>query len=152
VGGSAAECGGHGRQGKQHKSSPTLAKCWEELLFATVGEFFEDPDVIGIVVGIKTTEDVLQVWNRDNSGGMGVARKIGNLLKDLLGKHLDHHNTMEYKECSSAVKGCKSPDGTKASPWLAAAAAKCPPHLPPPSPTVSPPGLITPRAPGCFLS
>mmetsp|Transcript_59715 Transcript_59715/g.136474 ORF Transcript_59715/g.136474 Transcript_59715/m.136474 type:complete len:118 (-) Transcript_59715:618-971(-) len=93
-----------------------------------------------------------QVWNRDNSGGMGVARKIGNLLKDLLGKHLDHHNTMEYKECSSAVKGCKSPDGTKASPWLAAAAAKCPPHLPPPSPTVSPPGLITPRAPGCFLS
>jgi len=28
---------------------------------------------------------------------MGVARKIGNLLKDLLGKHLDHHNTMEYK-------------------------------------------------------
>jgi len=49
------------KQGKQHKSSPTLAKCWEELLFATVGEFFEDPDVIGIVVGIKTTEDVLQV-------------------------------------------------------------------------------------------
>ncbi|KAJ1490890.1 translation initiation factor eIF 4e-like domain-containing protein, partial [Baffinella frigidus] len=49
------------------QSSPTLAKCWEELLFATVGEFFEDPDVIGIVVGIKTTEDVLQVWNRDNS-------------------------------------------------------------------------------------
>jgi translation initiation factor 4E len=109
--------------GKHHRSTPALSKCWEELLFAAVGEFFEEPDVIGVVVGVKSSEDVIQIWNRDNDDGMGIAQRIGEKLKTLLQPHLDQTNTLEYKVCAIAMTDKSPALKPKKSPWLVAAAS-----------------------------
>jgi len=44
-----------------------LGKMWEELLFATIGEVFEDPDIVGVVLSMRSKEDVLSIWNKKQS-------------------------------------------------------------------------------------
>ena len=44
---------------------------------AAIGEVFEDPDVVGVVVSVRKVENVLSVWNRDNSDSQDRHFKIG---------------------------------------------------------------------------
>jgi len=62
------------------KNSPLLARMWEELLIATIGEVFEEPDVVGVVLRIRKKEDSLVLWNKDQS----LRYRIGEKLKQVL--------------------------------------------------------------------
>jgi len=78
-----------------------LARMWEELLFATIGEFFEDPDVVGIVLSIRPKEDALSIWNQDHQN-LSLRLSIGEKLKDIW--ELPSDLQIEYKLHSSSVK------------------------------------------------
>ena len=38
-------------------------------LFAVIGELFEEPNVVGITMAIRSKNDMLSVWNKDNYHG-----------------------------------------------------------------------------------
>ena len=42
---------------------------------AVIGEMFEEPNVVGIGMAIRSREDLLSVWNEDNSND-----EVGNSL------------------------------------------------------------------------
>jgi len=84
------------------KKNPRLGSMWEELLFATIGEAFEEPDVVGIVLSIRNKEDLLSIWNRDNDANSTVRFKIGDRLREVL--NLDEKDVVEYKDNSSSMK------------------------------------------------
>ncbi|KAL6047726.1 putative Eukaryotic translation initiation factor 4E type, variant 2 [Balamuthia mandrillaris] len=44
------------------KEEGLLDQKWEELVMAALGEEFEDPAVVGVVVSIRSKENVLSVW------------------------------------------------------------------------------------------
>jgi translation initiation factor 4E len=79
-----------------------LCKMWEELLFGCIGEVFEEPDVVGVVLSIRAKENVLSVWNKDNTRDPDSRFKIGDKLKSILGLH--PNTPIEYKKHSTSMK------------------------------------------------
>jgi translation initiation factor 4E len=75
-----------------------LNRLWEQLMFALIGEEFEDPDVIGIVVQIRIKEDVLSVWLADKAPKF----RVGEKLKQIL--HLGPSTVIEYKNNKTSLK------------------------------------------------
>jgi translation initiation factor 4E len=75
-----------------------LDRLWEQLVFALIGEEFEDPDVVGIVVQIRVKEDVLSVWLADKAPKF----RVGEKLKQIL--HLGPSTVIEYKNNRSSMK------------------------------------------------
>jgi hypothetical protein len=85
-----------------NKKNPILSKLWETLLFGTVGEHFEESDVVGCVLAIRPKEDILSIWNKDNDANPNVRFQIGERLKALL--TLDDNSTIEYKDNQSSLR------------------------------------------------
>lgn len=52
---------------KIKKKANVLGKMWQDLVFAAIGEAFASRDVVGIAMAIRSKEDMLSVWNADNS-------------------------------------------------------------------------------------
>eukprot|EP00668_Euglena_longa_P038195 GGOE01049183.1.p1 GENE.GGOE01049183.1~~GGOE01049183.1.p1 ORF type:complete len:218 (-),score=63.75 GGOE01049183.1:174-803(-) len=78
-----------------------LDTLWEQLLYALVGEQFEDPHVVGVVVQVRCKEDVLSIWLSDKASKF----KAGEKLKEIL--HLGPSTVIEYKNNITSIK-----DGT----------------------------------------
>ena len=85
---------------KVRKKNGVIGRLWEELLFACVGELFEEPDVVGVVLSSRSSQDLLSVWNSDNTNG-DVRFRIGDRLRDIL--NLDESTQVEYKSFQSAI-------------------------------------------------
>ncbi|ELR20240.1 eukaryotic initiation factor 4e, putative [Acanthamoeba castellanii str. Neff] len=79
------------------KRTGALDKMWEELLFASIGELFEDPNVVGVEVSIRSKEDGLSVWTKTNQKHIRLS--IGEKLKLML----DLDDVM-YKSNSTSIK------------------------------------------------
>ncbi len=71
-----------------------LGKMWQDMVIATIGEGFDEPDVVGISVCIRRTEDLISVWNAD-SRNEDVKFRIGEKLKEIL--DLEPSTIIEYK-------------------------------------------------------
>lgn len=87
---------------KVRKHNGIIARLWEELLFACIGEIFEEPDVAGVVLSTRIRDDLISVWNADNSINAETRFKIGESLKEIL--NLDQSTKVEYKDFSGAIK------------------------------------------------
>lgn len=85
---------------KVRKKNGVIGRLWEELLFACVGELFEEPDLVGVVLSSRSSQDLLSVWNSDNTNG-DVRFRIGDRLRDIL--NLDESTQVEYKSFQSAI-------------------------------------------------
>lgn len=108
---------------KVRKKNGVISRLWEELLFACVGELFEEPAVVGVMLSLRNRDDLLSVWNADNHRDPDVRFKIGEKLRDIL--NLDESTQVEYKHFSSAMR-----DGSSfrnAKPYVYAAQAYVPP-------------------------
>jgi translation initiation factor 4E len=87
---------------KVRKKIPGLLdRMWEELMLGALGEAFEEPDVVGVVVSIRKAEDRLSVWHADDTEPR-VRNKIGEHLKSILTHGVGH--TVEYKSNASSMK------------------------------------------------
>jgi len=76
---------------RMKKGCALLARMWEELLIACIGEAFEEPDVLGVVLSIRPKEDALYVWNANHH----LKYFIGEKLKSIM--HLTTNCPMEYR-------------------------------------------------------
>lgn len=74
---------------KRH--SPYLARFWEELMFACIGELWAEPKVVGVVVSTRPKADAVSVWTSDGRLKTQIGEKIRKILQ------LDHSTPMEYK-------------------------------------------------------
>eukprot|EP01117_Protostelium_nocturnum_P019036 TRINITY_DN8130_c0_g1_i2.p1 TRINITY_DN8130_c0_g1~~TRINITY_DN8130_c0_g1_i2.p1 ORF type:complete len:205 (-),score=37.76 TRINITY_DN8130_c0_g1_i2:106-720(-) len=79
----------------------TLTRLWEELMIATIGEQFEDPDVVGIVLSIRPKEDVISIWNKDNHN-YTLRTKLSDVLRNVWGT--EYYSGIEYKNHSVSIK------------------------------------------------
>lgn len=77
-----------------------LGKMWQDLVIATIGEQFDEPDVVGISVCIRRSEDLLSVWNGDNRNDE-VRFRIGEKLKEIL--DLEPSTIIEYKHHAESM-------------------------------------------------
>ena len=65
---------------KDHES---LNMAWESLIFACLGETFEDTNVIGVVVGLRERKNMLEIWIKDCSDQqkkLKIGEKISHFL------------------------------------------------------------------------
>lgn len=74
---------------------------WEELIFTLIGENFEDPEVVGIVLSIRQREDIIAIWTKD-SKNHSLRYKIAEKLKQIW--VLDPNSSIEYKNHSASMK------------------------------------------------
>jgi len=69
---------------KVRKHNGVISRLWEELCFACVGEWFADPDVVGITLSTRAKDDNIAVWNSGINGtgmnaSIGEVRNRGNM-------------------------------------------------------------------------
>lgn len=86
---------------KINKKQPQLALIWEELLVYCIGETFEEPDIVGVVLSVRAKEYILQIWNSDcqnNALRVRVCDKLKYYLR------LDPSTPIEYKANSQSLK------------------------------------------------
>ena len=88
-----------------------LGKMWQDLVFAVIGEAFEEPDVVGVSVSIRAKEDLLTVWNADNRNDE-IRFRIGEKLKEIL--ELEPSTVIEYKYNANSIADSSSFKNAKA--------------------------------------
>mmetsp|Transcript_3011 Transcript_3011/g.4570 ORF Transcript_3011/g.4570 Transcript_3011/m.4570 type:complete len:207 (-) Transcript_3011:73-693(-) len=86
---------------RSHNSAGVIGKMWQDLVFAAIGEVFEEPTVIGIGMAIRTKEELLSVWNSDNSND-AIRFAIGEKLKEVL--DLEPQTMIEYKHFKTSIE------------------------------------------------
>jgi len=96
---------------KVRKKNGVISRLWEELLFACIGELFQEPDIVGIMLSIRHREDLLSIWNYDHSK-TEVRMAIGEKLREIL--NLDESTQIEYKPFKAAMKDGSSFRNAKA--------------------------------------
>ena len=84
------------------KRNGLVNRLWEELLFACIGELFEEPEVMGVVLSSRGKHDIISVWNRDNVDKPTASIHVGEKLKTIL--NLDVSTQLEYKQFFEALK------------------------------------------------
>jgi hypothetical protein len=68
-----------------------INRLWEELCFACIGEWFADPDVVGITLSTRAKDDNIAVWHR----GPDMNASIGEKLKEILNLDVSHPSAAE---------------------------------------------------------
>jgi len=88
---------------KIKKKVPALGRMWEQLIFALIGEVFQEPEVVGIVLGIRNKDDVISVWIADSKNPIRLS--VGEKIKQILS--LDPATQIQFKYNSNRI-GVKS--------------------------------------------
>jgi len=86
---------------KIKKKAGVLGKMWQDLVFAAIGEAFGDSSVVGVAIAIRSKEDLISVWNSDNTND-STRFIIGEKLKEIL--MLDPSTLIEYKFHSNSMQ------------------------------------------------
>ncbi len=74
---------------------------WEKLLFALVGEQFEEANMLGAVLSIRGRETIIELWFnyfKYDKIKNGVAQKFRNILS------LDHNYTIYFKDNEKSLQ------------------------------------------------
>ena len=103
-----------------------LGKMWQDLVIATIGEMFEEPDILGISVNIRWKEDLISVWHKDNRNE-NIRFGIGEKVKSIL--DLEASTVLEYKDFASSMRDMSSFRNAKA--YVFAPAGDAAPPEPP---------------------
>jgi translation initiation factor 4E len=90
---------------KRDSGASVLGKMWQDMVFSAIGECFGEPDVVGISVHIRSREDLISVWNRDNTND-DIRFHIGEKMKQIL--DLDPSTMIEYKHNASSLQDMSS--------------------------------------------
>jgi translation initiation factor 4E len=77
------------------KKEDNIDLMWETLLFALIGEQFEEPNVVGLALSLRTKERLLEVWLKDGRNEK-VRTNVSNKIRHFL--NLDPTSvTLYYK-------------------------------------------------------
>jgi translation initiation factor 4E len=84
------------------KKGDDIDKMWEQILFNLLGEQFEEPNVIGASLSLRTKERLLQVWLKDGRNDK-LRTNVSNKIRHFL--NLDANSiTLYYKEHQKSIK------------------------------------------------
>ena len=84
------------------KKDDNINKMWESMLFALIGEQFEEPNVIGASLSLRTKERLVQVWLKDGKD-QKVRDNVSNKIRHFL--NLDPSMvTLYYKAHVKSIK------------------------------------------------
>jgi len=84
------------------KKEDNIDLMWETLLFALIGEQFEEPNVVGLALSLRTKERLLEVWLKDGRNEK-VRTNVSNKIRHFL--NLDPTSvTLYYKEHNKSIK------------------------------------------------
>lgn len=86
---------------RRDSGASVLGKMWNDIVIAAIGECFEEPDVVGISVCIRKTEDLISVWNVDNRNDE-IRFRIGEKMKQIL--DLEASTVIEYKHHAESMQ------------------------------------------------
>nr|XP_004226229.1 eukaryotic translation initiation factor 4E type 2 [Ciona intestinalis] len=79
-----------------------VARCWENLILAMLGEqFMVGDEVCGAVVSIRFQEDIISIWNRSANESQVTSRIRDTLCRVL---NLPPNTVMEYKTHNESLK------------------------------------------------
>jgi translation initiation factor 4E len=90
---------------KKDSGASVLGKMWQDMVLATIGEMFEEPDLLGISVCIRWKEDLISVWHKDNRNE-NIRFGIGEKMKSIL--DLEASTVLEYKDFASSMRDMSS--------------------------------------------
>ncbi|CAE6449889.1 unnamed protein product [Rhizoctonia solani] len=77
-------------------------RLWEDLILALIGDQFEDEDeVCGCVLSVRIQEDIISVWNKDESNSQ-VLNRIRETTRRVL--NLPPSTTFEYKSHNESLQ------------------------------------------------
>ena len=96
---------------KRDSGASVLGKMWQDLVLATIGEIFGEPDVVGISVCIRSREDLISVWHKDNRNE-NIRFGVGEKMKEIL--DLEPSTVIEYKDHASSMRDMSSFRNAKA--------------------------------------
>ena len=86
----------------QLPKSRSIDEKWERLLFACIGEHFDDLNVIGVVLSLRATVNIIQVWVKDSKKEASL-RDISRKMRVLLS--LDPtHEVIYYKDHHKSIQ------------------------------------------------
>mmetsp|Transcript_24001 Transcript_24001/g.39990 ORF Transcript_24001/g.39990 Transcript_24001/m.39990 type:complete len:216 (+) Transcript_24001:45-692(+) len=105
---------------KKDFGASVLGKIWQDIVLAAIGESFEEPDIVGISLCIRRSEDLLSVWNGDNRNDE-IRFRIGERMKKIL--DLEPSTIIEYKHHAESMQDLSTFRNAKAYVFAAAAAA-----------------------------
>ena len=78
-----------------------LNKRWEAILFACIGEEFEDENVLGAVLSKRSKRNLIELWVKNRDEEMKI--KIGEKLRSIM--EMDPQNlTFYFKEHSKSFQ------------------------------------------------
>lgn len=77
---------------------------WEDLLLSTIGEGFEEPEVVGICLSIRPKDDCISVWFR--SATSAIKSSVENSFRRIL--NLDNTVALEFKSHAVVLKQVRS--------------------------------------------
>ncbi len=86
---------------KKNDNNSNLDLIWEKLLFALIGEQFEEPNLLGTVLSIRNRETIIEVWfdyKKNNDIKSYVLEKFKELID------IDPSVTVYFKETEQSLK------------------------------------------------
>lgn len=86
---------------KLSKNGNLVDRVWEKLVLSVIGEAFQEPDLVGVVLSVRARQDMVAIWNKDyksESARFGIGEKLKQLLQ------LPPSTVLEYKKHMSSIK------------------------------------------------
>ena len=102
---------------KHGGGASVLGKMWQDMILATIGECFEEPDVVGVTISIRKMHDLISVWNADNRNDE-IRFRIGEKMKEIL--DLEPETIIEYKSHAVSMQDMSTFRNAKAYVFAAA--------------------------------
>jgi translation initiation factor 4E len=102
---------------KQGTGQSVLGKMWQDMVIATIGECFDEPDVVGVTISIRNKDDLISVWNADNRNE-DTKFHIGEKMKQIL--DLEPSTIIEYKSHAVSMQDMSTYRNAKAYVFAAA--------------------------------
>jgi translation initiation factor 4E len=90
---------------------------WQDMVIATIGECFEEPDVVGVTISIRKSDDLISVWNADNRNEE-IKFRVGEKMKQIL--DLEPSTIIEYKSHANSMQDMSTYRNAKAYVFAAA--------------------------------
>ncbi|KRX05718.1 Translation Initiation factor eIF- 4e-like domain [Pseudocohnilembus persalinus] len=84
------------------KDHTSLNYCWENLLLSLIGEQFNDYNVIGILISLRSKKNLIEIWIKDSEKSK--KEKVCNRLCELLGLETNNINLYFKNHASSLAE------------------------------------------------
>ena len=87
-----------------------LGKLWRDLVFSVIGEQFGDKNLVGIMLAVRKSNDIISVWMGDDNheSRFKIGEKLKKVMRLEVGTVLDYKRHQQSMKDGSTYKNSKS--------------------------------------------